>query len=615
MFDALIKGGTVVDGAGSPPRLADVAIKDGLIVAVGPNINGEAAAIVDAEGKLVTPGFIDIHTHYDGQVTWDDAMLPSSAHGVTTVVFGNCGIGFAPVRKGTEDWLVTLMEGVEDIPGGVLNEGIKWSWETFPEYLNLLASRRYALDLAALLPHSAVRGYVMRDRATLDNPATEADLEQITGIVGDAIRAGAVGIGTSRIGIHQGSDGSILPSFKSSENELVAIAEAMRDAGGGVFQMVPSGVAGNVEGVDSNSNFGALGTRRDRHLLTAEVAMMRRMCAASGQPITFSFSESRGLDKSEFDGVRELVAEARKAGEPIYPQFSVRPTMILSSLGAYHAFMGRPSYVRIADLPLHERVAKMRDPALKAAILSETDLEPTSSEPMAHFHIGLQRATMDMYELTETPDYEPPLSQSMAALARAEGREPLEYLYDAYLKDDGKAVIMVIGSNYLEGDLRLTEKLLQDPNFVFGLGDAGAHVRAISDGSIPTFCLMHWSRDRTRGKTLPIELIVKRLTRDNAKLYGFEDRGVIEVGRRADINVIDLERLSINRPHLVPDLPSNGERFLQEATGYDLTMVAGVVTRRNDQDTGARPGRLVRNLRSAKQRRLQTENDRPAGVI
>lgn len=603
MYDILIRGGAVIDGTGRPSHRADVAIEGGRIAAVERRIHGSAREEIDASGKLVTPGFIDIHTHYDGQVTWDDVLLPSAAHGVTTAIIGNCGIGFAPVRRGTEDWLITLMEGVEDIPGSVLHDGIDWSWESFPEYLDHIASRRYAFDIAAHVPHSAVRAYVMGARAAADDEATADDLRQIAAIVHNAIAAGAVGVGTSRIAMHQGSDGSPLPGNCAAEAELLAMGRAMRDAGGGVFQMVPSGSGGNIEGGDSN-NLAALGKRRDRWSLLEEIAMMRRLTRATGLPITFSFAQSRGLGEATFAAAVEMVTAAIATGESIRPQFSARSTGILSNLDTYHAFTRRPSYVAIADLPLAERVTRMRDPAVKAAILGEKDLPPRSAEPMEQFHLALQKALADTYEITERPDYEPDPSLSITARAARLGRDPLEVLYDLLLGDAGRAVMIALASNYVEGHLGLTENIIRDDRFVLGLGDAGAHVRAICDASIPTFLLIHWGRDRSRGSLIPMELLIRRLTSDPAKLYGFTDRGVIAPGMRADLNIIDFDRLSLGRPYLVADLPSKGTRFLQDARGYDATLVAGVVTRRAGTDTGARPGCLVRAQRTIQKPRV-----------
>ncbi len=592
MYDILIQNGTIVDGTGAPPRVGDVAIDKGRIVAVGGAIGGEATQVIDATGKIVTPGFIDIHTHYDGQVTWDDAMLPSSSHGVTTVVTGNCGIGFAPVRKGEGERLITLMEGVEDIPGSVLHEGLRWNWESFADYLDRIAEREYALDVATQVPHSAVRAYVMGSRA--NEPATDDDLHHIASIVADSIRAGAVGVGTSRIAMHQGSDGTPIPGNRAAEEELFAIARAMQDAGGGVFQMVPSGSGGNIEGTGDNENLAALGAQRDRWALGQELEMIRRLSKGTGVPITFSFAENKGLGAAAFAAAVDQMEEAARQGETVFPQFSARPTGILSTLGGYHAFARRPSYMEIAHLPLAERAARMTEEDCRAAILKEEDVPTESVDPMSNFHLALQRCLADSYALDDALDYEPDPDISVAAIAARTNDDPLAVLYDMLTAGEGRAIVMVIASNYLAGDLRLTEKMLQKNHVVVGLGDAGAHVRAICDASIPTFMLTHWVRDRRRGSRISLEKAVERLTSHPAALYGFADRGRIRPGLRADINVIDFERLRLGLPYLHRDLPADGARFLQDATGYEATIVNGVVTRTNDRDTGARPGRLVR---------------------
>lgn len=597
MFDLLLKGGLVVDGTGAPPRTADVAIVDGQIAAIGPGIEGSASEVVDATGKLVTPGFIDIHTHYDGQVTWDGQLLPTSAHGVTTIVIGCCGIGFAPVRKGAEDWLIRLTEGVEDIPGTALHVGIPWGWQTYPEYLDALSRRDYVLDIAAQVPHSAVRAYVLDKRAERDEPATDDDLTQIATIVREAIEAGAVGVGTSRVSMHRGSDGGTLPGTRAPEDELLTIARAMREGGGGVFQIIPSGITGGVEGQSGEQTLAGLAHLRDAHTITTEIEMMRRLHHETGQPITFTFAESPALGKEEFERARGVISAIAKAGEKIYPQFSPRAVGGLIALDTYHLFTARPSYRAIAHLPVGERAAAMADPATKAAILAEADIDPGTDDPMQHMHETLQRNLGAIYSL-QSVDYEPDPSQSVLAIANAAGRDPFDLLYDLLIVDDGSAVLIWFTTGYLDGDLRTVAEFLDDPQYVMGLGDGGAHVQFICDASFPTFLLAHWGKTRDRGPIFPIEQLVKKITKDPADLYSFHDRGVIATGRRADINVIDFDRLAISRPRLAHDLPAGAQRFLQDASGYALTIVNGVIVRRDDQDTGARPGRLVRKRRS-----------------
>jgi N-acyl-D-aspartate/D-glutamate deacylase len=596
MIDAVIRGGTVLDGTGADPFVADIAVEAGRIAAVGPNLSVRAREEIDAEGLLVTPGFLDVHTHYDGQVTWDETLLPSSAHGVTTAVIGCCGIGFAPVRPGTEDWLIRLTEGVEDIPGSALHVGIPWGWESYPEYLDVLAKRRFALDIAAQIPHSALRAYVLKERAVADEPATPAELAELAemaAIVRASITAGAIGIGTSRVLMHRGSDGGLLPGTLAAEEELMVLGEAMREAGGGIFQIVPSGSGGGVEGTEGSALFAGDG-RRDRWTLSNEVRMMRRLHRRTGGPVTFSLSENRGLGREEFERARDAVAEAVDAGDSIYPQFSPRPIGSLSSLESYHVFMARPTYLKLAKLPLHERVTRMRDPGIKAAILAEADVPTAPGDPMRLFHVTLRNNLADIYTLDEDCDFEPEPASSVLGRARASGREPLEVLYDLLLEKHGKAVLVWMATNYLNGDLSLTEDILRDPRYIVGLGDAGAHVRVICDASYTTFLLTHWARDRKRGPRLPLPYLIRKLTYDPAALYGFHDRGTLAPGKRADLNVIDFDALTPGYPYLTSDLPSGAQRFLQQSRGYALTMVAGVATRRGDTDTAARPGRLLR---------------------
>lgn len=593
MYDLLIRNGTVIDGTGSPGFRADVAIQHGRIAAVGAALGGEAREVIDASGKLVTPGFVDPHTHYDGQLTWDQNVLPSSAHGVTTVVIGSCGIGFAPVRRGTEDWLITLTEGVEDIPGSALHLGIPWNWQTFPEYLDALGQREFTVDVAAHVPHSAVRAFVLGERAERDEAATAGDLKAMADIVAEGIRAGAVGFATSRVCIHRGADGGILPGTTAAEEELHVMTAAMRDAGGGVLQLIPSGIVGGVEGEDGEGSFAGIGHLRDKHTLTAEIEMMRRLHRSTGQPVTFTFVESPALGDAEYRKAQGLIADAARAGERIHPQYSPRAVGGMITLDGYHPFMARPTYTAIADLPLADRVRRLADPATKAAILAEADVPPRTDNAFKHVYSTFQRSLAAIFSL-EDVDYEPDASRSIEARAASAGREPLELCYDLLLADEGRAVLIWFSTGYQDGDLRKKAKCLADPQYLMGLGDGGAHVQFISDANFPTFLLAHWGRDRIKGPTFPVEALVRKITKDPADLYGLTDRGVIEPGRRADINVIDFGRLAVGRARLVDDLPGGAKRFLQDARGYVLTVVNGVVTRRDDQATGHYPGRLLR---------------------
>ena len=597
MFDIIIRNGTVVDGTGEKPFQADIAVEGGLIRKIAPSINAEAREVFDAEGKLVTPGFVDPHTHYDGQVTWDKDVLPSSGHGVTTIIIGSCGIGFAPVAKGAEDWLITITEGVEDIPGTALHVGIPWGWESYPEYLDHLEANEYALDIASNMPHSSVRAYVLGKRAETDEPATPEELEKMARIVGEGIRAGAVGFATSRVTMHRGSDGGVLPGTTAAEEEILTITEAMRDAGGGVLQIIPSGITGGVEGDEGEQSMAGIGHLRDQHKLTAEIEMMRRLHRATGQPVTFTFAESIALGDEEYDKARAIIADAAAKGEVVRPQFSPRPVGGLISLETYHPFTARPTYQSIESLPLAERARRMADPETRQQILSEEDVVPQVSDPFKHIYATLQRNMDAIYELTV--DYEPEKSESMGAKAQAEGKNPLEICYDALIKDEGRNLLIWFSTGYMDGDLSKKAACIEDPQYIMGLGDGGAHVQFICDASFPTYLLTHWGKNRSRGKTYPIEMLVRRLTSDPAELYGLDDRGVLAEGRRADINVIDFDRLAISVPRLVTDLPASSKRYLQDATGYELTLVNGVPVRRSDQSTHSYPGRLVRRKANA----------------
>lgn len=591
----LIRGGTVVDGTGAPARRANVAIKDGLIAALGLDIGGDALEVFDADGLIVTPGFVDIHTHFDGQATWDTAMLPSAAHGVTTVVMGSCGIGFAPVRPGDEAWLVTLTEGVEDIPGSVLSEGIPWSWETFADYLDVLEEREYALDIATQVPHSALRAYVMGRRTADNAPATEQDIETMASMVRTSIEAGALGFATSRLTTqHFGSDGGPLPGTSASEAELMAMARAVRDAGGGVIQLAPCGASGD------DGTVGNMGAAASKVTLVDEIEMMRRIHRETGLPVTFGIAESAGeRGRRGFAAAMAKLAEVFEAGEKVSPQFTSRAIGALNTLDGYHAFCQRPSYLALAHLPLEARVARLADPAVKAAILAEDDVTPEKRLLMNNFPSVVRRNLQVLFPVGDRFDFEPVASQSILARAQAAGRDPLDYLYDYLLDDGGRSLASLFANNYDSGDLRVLEAMLRDPRMLLGQADAGAHVMAIADASQPTHVLAHWGKGRSRGPVIPLETLVRKQTLDPAAFYGLNDRGVIAPGYRADLNVIDLERLGYRRPRLVDDLPGGGRRFLQDAEGYVRTIVGGVVTRRDDRDTGARPGRLVRGRRDA----------------
>ncbi len=571
MHDLIIKDGTVIDGTGGAAKQADIAVKDGKIAAVEASIAGPATRTIDAGGKLVTPGFVDCHTHYDGQATWDSVLEPSASHGVTTVVMGNCGVGFAPVRPGAQEWLVQLMEGVEDIPGAALTEGIDWQWESFPEYLDCLASKTYSMDVGAQIAHGAVRGYVMGERGARNEPATPQNIDQMRQITQEALEAGALGVSTSRTIAHRALDGEPVPGTFAAEDELFGLGEALRDAGVGIFELAPNGIMGE-----------------DLAAPHKEVDWMCRLSAAMGRPVSFGLVQ---VDVAP-DLYRELLEKSQQAnsqGAQVYPQVANRPTGVLLGLQTNNAFVGRPSYDALSHLPLPERVAQLRRPDVKAQILSEkVNYDNQFAEYMG---TQLQR----IYVLGNPPDYEPGPEQSVAYLAEADGVEVQSKLYDLLLEDEGKALLIFPIVNYSEGNLDAVHNMLLHPAGVLGLSDGGAHCGSICDASMTTWALTHWTRDRTRGELLPLELIVRKQTRDTAHLYGLIDRGTLEVGKKADVNIIDYEKLSLLPPELATDLPGQSKRLLQKAKGYDFTVVSGEITRQDDTDTGARPGRLVRS--------------------
>ncbi len=585
MHDIIIRNANIVDGTGAKPFRGDVAIKGGRIAAIGKLGLESASETIDASGRMVAPGFVDIHTHYDGQVTWDTDLKPSSQHGVTTVVMGNCGVGFAPVRPGSEKWLIELMEGVEDIPGAALTEGMKWGWESFPEYLDIVARRELAIDVAALVPHGAVRGYVMGERGANNEPATPDEVSTMARLVREAIEAGAAGFSTSRINGHQAVDGRPVPGTTAAPEELLGIAREMRKAGKGVFEVIPSGTIGEIMGV-----------KPDTYSLEQEWNWMRRFARESERPITFTLIEVH----SEPEVFRKLLKwqdEAIAAGLQIYAQYNGRPGGVLTALQSYHAFQARPTYKRLRHLPLAERAAEMRKPEVRQAILNEQDV-PLSSSVNDMFPMIIQKMVSYIYPLSSVPDYEPEPSTAIAAAAEAMGIDPLAYLYDLMVQGDGSTVLIALAAGYSNKDHRGIESMIRNPYAVPGLADGGAHARLICDASICTYLLTHWARDRHRGSKFPVEMMIKKQSNDTARLFGFSDRGTLELGKRADLNIIDFDRLSLLRPYMVHDLPAGGARYLQDADGYDFTLVNGVVTRRDGKDTGARPGRLARSTKT-----------------
>lgn len=583
-YDTVIRGGTLHDGRGGPGVTGDLAIKDGRIAAVGGRIDGEAREVIDADGCIVTPGWVDVHTHFDGQVTWDDVMDPSASHGVTSVVMGNCGVGFAPVRPGGEQELIELMEGVEDIPGSALHEGMPWgTWESYAEYLDYLGTREYALDIGSMVAHGAVRTYVMGERGRDNAPATADDLERMSRIVTEAIEAGGLGFSTSRILGHRSVSGEPVPGTFAADDEILALAKGLGRAGRGVFQMIPSSTLGSGE---------ALGG--EPHDLSDEVELMGRLSQTSGRPLTFTLFQVDEWQQ-RWQEVLDRVVALNGEGAQLYPQVGVRPTGIVMSLSTYHSFMRRPSYLKIRDLPLEARLREMRKPEVREAILSEQsvphELPGTMENGVAFAELNFDQT----FALADAEDYEPTREQTFAARAAATNQDPWAYLYDFLIDGDGNDFVVMYFTNYTDYSLDAVYAMQMHDATVTGLSDAGAHVSVIFDAVAPTYQLTYWTRDRKRGPLLPLERVIHRQTLRNAQLFGLQDRGVLETGKRADVNVIDYTALKLGELEVHKDLPAGGTRLLQPASGYVATLVNGVRTRANDRDTGARPGRLIRS--------------------
>ena len=585
MFDCLIKGGTLVDGTGKEGETGDIAIADGLIVEVGGRISGNSKRVLDADGALVTPGWVDLHTHYDGQVSWDTEIAPSSHNGVTTVVMGNCGVGFAPVHQGQEKELIELMEGVEDIPGSALHEGMEWGqWETFPEYLDYLSARQFALDVGAQIAHGAVRYYAMGERGRLNEDANQADLEIMGELVAEAMEAGAVGFSTSRTIGHRALWGEPVPGTFAPEEELLAIASAMGDTNKGVFEMIPAGTVGKLEGLGG-----------ERTTQEAEHDLMRKFSLASGRPVTFTLVQSPDYDQDLWKKILEMTEEANEQGAQMFPQVSSRPIGFVTGLGGYHAFMRRPTYLReIANLPLDEKVRMMQRKEIREALLSETDVPPDQPGSMENVSSLFSQAAPILFPLDDPVDYEPDMSECLGARAAGLGVSPIEFMYDFLLEEGGTRFASVSGIDP-PARMEVLREMLIHQDTVTGLSDAGAHVTLICDGTMPTTQLTYWTRDREKGEQLPVEFVVHKQSARNACLYGFDDRGTLEIGKKADVNVIDYDNLKVSPPVPHHDLPEGGKRLMQPVQGYVATLCSGAVTRRNDSDTGERPGRLVRS--------------------
>ncbi|HZU47729.1 MAG TPA: amidohydrolase family protein [Mycobacterium sp.] len=586
MFDLKIIGGTVVDGTGAERFRADVGIKDGTIVEVvrrGPNdpeMGGESAEIIDATGHVVAPGFVDIHTHYDGQVSWDSLLEPSSGHGVTTVVTGNCGVGFAPVRPGREEWLIKLMEGVEDIPGTALTEGITWGWESYPEYLDVIGQRKFAIDVGSQIPHGAVRAYAMGERGARNEPATHDDIAAMGRLVREGIEAGALGFSTSRTLAHRAMDGEPVPGTFAAEEELFGLGRAMAAGGQAVFELAPQGAAGED----------IVGPKK-------ELDWMRRLSGEIDRPVSFALIQV-DADPHLWREQLELSAAAHTEGSRLHPQIAARPFGMMIGFHGHHAFGHRPTYRKLkAECSPDELAQRLADPAVKAAILSEDDLPIDPAVLFDGMSTFVQYSLDRLYALGDPPDYEPTPDCTVAAIAKERGEDPLATLYDLMLESNASAMLMLPFFNYADGNCDAIREMMLHPAGVLGLSDGGAHCGMICDASYPTFLLTHWARDRRRGEKLSLEYVIRKQSRDTAYLFGLTDRGTIEPGKKADINVIDMDALTLHPAAMAYDLPAGGHRILQKASGYTATIVSGTMTRRNGVDTGARPGRLVRGAR------------------
>ena len=565
MYDLIIKNGLIYDGIGSEPFAADIAISDEKIVKIG-SLDKEAKNTIDATGKIVTPGFVDIHTHYDGQVTWDPYLRPSTYHGVTTVVMGNCGVGFSPCKPDQRGWLIGLMEGVEDIPGTALHEGIDWEWESFPEYLNALEKKPLAIDVGTQIPHGAVRAYVMGERGINHEEATQEEIDEMKQIVQEAVEAGAYGFSTSRTEKHNDVNGNLTPSITAHKTELVEIAKALGEINKGVLQGIS-----------------------DFYDFDSEFDIFKSMSSESGRPISITV-EQQDARPDWWLKLLDGIEDAQSQGINMFGQVPPRATGILMGLTAtLNPFRFHPSYMEIADLDLEERVKIMKDPVFKEKLLNEN---PVSINSLVD---EIVNAYGKMFKLGEPANYEPDPEDSFESVGKSSEKSPQAIAYEVMLEKEGRALIYHPLFNYLPGDLSLVEKMLKHPFSIAGLGDAGAHCGAISDASFPTTLVQHWSRDRSRGDKIPLKTVIKMQTSETAGLLGINDRGIIKEGYKADINIIDYEGLTLHEPEIINDLPAGGRRLVQKASGYDYTIVSGEVAFIKGEATGALNGRLIRN--------------------
>ncbi|NYT82189.1 amidohydrolase family protein [Alcaligenaceae bacterium] len=565
MYDVVIRGGTIVDGSGQPGFCGDVGICSGKIVQVGGTIPSGRREM-DAEGCLVAPGWVDIHTHYDGQATWDPYLSPSTWHGVTTAIMGNCGVGFAPVKEERRDWLIKVMEGVEDIPGTVLSEGIEWEWEAFPEYLDALDRRPMALDIGAQLPHSALRAYVMGDRAIHHDEAAPKDLQEMRDLLRQALDAGAMGFSTSKTFLHKYDERKYPPGTFATEEELMSLGTVLGEAGHGVFQMTANHPA-----------------------MEQEMPWLKALARHNDLPVLFNLQQTDGAPHIWRELLDQL-EQARKQNVPLLGGISGRPLGILFSWqSSLHPFIAHPTFKQLQALPFEQMIAQLRNPAIRSKLLNEQvgllDLRATTL--FSSFH--------KIFPLGDEPDYEPSADNSVAAMAARTGRQPLDIIYDLMLEKDGKAFLYYPSFNYSYGHLDHVHEMLQHDSTVNSLSDGGAHCGYICDISLPTFMISYWTRDRERGHKLPLERVIKRQTSDTARVYGLHDRGMLKPGLKADINVIDPKALRLHGPEMVFDLPAGGRRLVQRADGYVATLVNGEPIFEHGQATGALPGRLLRS--------------------
>lgn len=581
MFDLLIKGGKIVDGSGQEAFSADVGIKDGKIASIG-KISDSAKETVNADGALITPGFVDIHTHYDGQVSWDETFSPSIYHGVTTVVMGNCGVGFAPVQPGSEDRLISLMEGVEDIPGTALAEGIKWGWTSFAEYMKVIEDIPHSIDFLTQVPHDALRVFVMGKRAEDQQIATEQDITAMKNHLREALEAGAIGFSTGRTDLHRTAEGKATPASEATLRELVGLGEAFQGLGHGVVQFVS-----DYKSVTFQENF------------ETEFDLLRQTAKAAGRPLSVSWSQHAEA-ANQWKDVKKHAEEVNASGSIMRLQSAVRGIGVLTGLDTtLHPFIGFPSYIEVSHLPLAERAARLRDPETKKRLLSESSKKLAGDgspvPPIVDVIIAnIDRISARMFPFIENFDYEPTLADSFAARAQIKGIRPMEALYDYLCEGDGSNIVYFPLHNYVEGSLDVVYEMLNHPLALASLSDGGAHVGTICDASFPTSMLAFWTRDRKRGPKISLTQAIEMLSSRNAHYLGLTDRGLIKEGMKADINIIDYANLKLNRPSLVRDLPAGGKRFVQRSEGYLATFVSGIPVIKQGNITDTRPGRLVR---------------------